>query len=452
MAPRFAKGTAPGVVPAEASGADGSLDGLDGASALFAVLTNPPGTNVEFKNWTHDARSSATSIALTRKAARKAAGLDGPRPLWSRVGPVAIRRSASRTRLLVGAAVAGTLACLMVWLVMPKLSDPVLRHAQHDPARAARIVARRALLYAEGADPTLDRPAYVRAASGIAWLGTELVAVQDDARFVARIEPTSGRASAIALPPGPDGKRLHDTTRGTKALKLDFEACFTVVGGTGTELFAVGSGSSDAREQIARIRFGVDGRMADLELATYGALYQRLRETTSFSGSELNVEGAVARGDELLLFQRGNGAVREGVSPTNAIAELPLAAFLAYVRGEAASPPAISRVQRFDLGTLDGVPFTFTDATWAHDELTFVASAEASPDTIQDGVVLGTRIGSLGSDGAVRTFPLLDEQGAAARIKAEGITRDPTDPSRLYLVVDMDDPALPSELLTVTLR
>lgn len=338
----------------------------------------------------------------------------------------------------------------MVWQIMHDPSDASTERALHDPTRAARIVARRPLMYADGADPTLDRPPFVRAASGLAWLGTELLAIQDDARFVARIDPATGRGTAIALPLGPDGKRLHDATRGTKALKLDFEACFTVERDGATELFAIGSGSTERREQVARIQFERSGATPDVELAAHGALYELLREARSFSGSELNIEGAVARPGELWLFQRGNGAERDGIAATNAVAALPLAPLLAYLRGERERPPEIARVTRYELGTVEGVPLTFTDATWSHDELAFVASAEASPDTVQDGVVLGTRIGTLAEDGSARTFPLLDEHGAPARIKAEGMARDPADPTRLYLVVDMDDPALASELLVVS--
>jgi len=38
------------------------------------------------------------------------------------------------------------------------------------------------LRYRDVADPGLDRPAFARAASGVAWLGPRLAVVQDDAK------------------------------------------------------------------------------------------------------------------------------------------------------------------------------------------------------------------------------------------------------------------------------
>ncbi len=55
---------------------------------------------------------------------------------------------------------------------------------------------------------------------------------------------------SVALPVGPDGKRLFDETRGTKKDKMDLEAA--VVGDHG-ELILFGSGSSGKRERIALV-------------------------------------------------------------------------------------------------------------------------------------------------------------------------------------------------------
>jgi hypothetical protein len=84
----------------------------------------------------------------------------------------------------------------------------------HDPALSATVLARTALRYSAGADAAADRPAHVRAGSSLAWLGLRLAAVQDDANFIALVDPGSGRvdspgladgrggASAIRRPPG----------------------------------------------------------------------------------------------------------------------------------------------------------------------------------------------------------------------------------------------------------
>lgn len=326
--------------------------------------------------------------------------------------------------------------------------------AQLDPDLRARIVARRPLSYEEGADERLDRPAHVRAASGLAWIGDRLAAVQDDANFIALVTPQSGRATAVTLPPGPDGRRQFEERRGTKHLKLDLEACFAQSDAAGTRLFAFGSGSTAAREHIAVVTFDARQSSAtDVRLVEARSFYAALRAAHTFSGSELNLEGVALRGDTLLLFQRGNGAPQGDRLPQNAVAALSWPAMLRYLEAQASASltPALTAIKRYDLGETHGVPYTFTDAAVTPSgAVLFLASAEDSADSISDGGVFGTRVGLI-SEGKVTVAPLLDESGRETRLKAEGLIVDKHAPSRLYMVVDMDDPELASELLEVEL-
>jgi hypothetical protein len=327
-----------------------------------------------------------------------------------------------------------------------------MRVARLDPKFSARIVARQALRYHEGADAAEDRPSHVRSASGAAWLGDRLALVQDDALFLALVEPESGVSESVALPAGPGGKRLFDDTRGTKHLKLDLEACFTVRGAETTDLYAFGSGSAAPRERVVVMRYDHATRQVTSQrVVDASSLYAGLRAEPSFSGSELNLEGALLREDTLLLFQRGNGAPRAGLGPVNAIGSLPWTGFVRYLdRSEAA--PSLSQISQYDLGSVAGVPYTFTDAALApRGGLVFLASAEDSSSALTDGAVYGTCVGEIAADGSARIAPLLDEQGAPSRDKAEGIALDPADPARAWAVVDRDDPESPSELLEVRL-
>jgi hypothetical protein len=322
------------------------------------------------------------------------------------------------------------------------------------PSLSARIVARHRMLYREGADAALDRPAHVRAASGISWFDGELAVVQDDAHVIALVDPRTGQATAVALPADREGKRLFDDTRGTKHLKLDLEACFARSTASHSELFALGSGSKPLRERIAVLRRDWASRaISDIRVVDASTLYKSFREVAEFSGSELNLEGAVVRDDSLLLFQRGNGAASEGRSPISAIGQLSLSAFVAYVESDGTGAvPRLQRVRPYDLGSIAGVPYTFTDAALsASGAIVFLASAEDSTSAVTDGAVHGTLIGELEEQGVLRSAALFDERGAPARIKAEGIALDPSDATRAYIVVDMDDPTLASELLEVAL-
>jgi hypothetical protein len=92
------------------------------------------------------------------------------------------------------------------------------------PAVDVRITSRRPLVYRRGADPALDRPAHVRAASGLTYVGAQLVAVQDDAAFLGVIDPDTGLVDDVPLPAGPGGRRVFDRGLGNKADKPDLEA------------------------------------------------------------------------------------------------------------------------------------------------------------------------------------------------------------------------------------
>lgn len=311
-----------------------------------------------------------------------------------------------------------------------------------DGALSARIVRCEPLLYAEGASAELDRPAHVRAASGIASVEGELVIVQDDASFIA-VRRADGRVDAITLSAGPGGRRRFETALGNKNDKLDLESAVEVEIGGAPFVLGLGSGSLPARERIAIV--DVRGRSARLFDAS--ALYAQLRADREFAGSELNVEGAVIVDGALRLFQRGNGAPRDGIVAVNATCDVPLEGFLRWIEGGRVPEP--TNVRRYDLGTERGVMYGFTDATVIGGRVFVVAGAEDSPDVVQDGEVLGTRIGVIDEDG-VRFATLLDPEGRPSLAKVEGIAPS-ADPRRLHAVTDLDDPDAPSLLCELEL-
>ncbi|MFM8333312.1 MAG: DUF6929 family protein [Candidatus Methylumidiphilus sp.] len=309
-----------------------------------------------------------------------------------------------------------------------------------DAALSATVLSRRELRYAEGADAALDRPGHVRAGSSLAWFGRRIAVVQDDANFVALFDPDSGQVGAWTLPAGAGGRRQFDERRGNKPHKLDLEACFSAP----TGLVALGSGSSPQRETLALI--AADGQA---RLFPAPGLYARLHAAQAFSGGELNVEGAVFVDGVVRLFNRGNGAWRDGVPPRNASCDILWAEFAAYLQGGAA--PALRNIVEYDLGALDGAPLTFTDASATASGLLYTAAAEASPDAVTDGVVTGSAVGVLaGATG--RWIELRDADGALLAEKVEGICPVAGRDGIIYVAVDADDPDRPTMLCEVALR
>jgi hypothetical protein len=323
--------------------------------------------------------------------------------------------------------------------------------ARRDPGLRARIVRSVPLVYAEGADAALDRPAHVRAGSGLAWIGGALALVQDDANFVALADPATGLARAIPLPAGEGGLRQFDDGRGNKRFKLDLEACTVVPHADGREtLLAFGSGSAALRERILRIG-GAAGAQPRVELREAVTFYTRLRDTADFAGSELNVEGAVWRLGRIILLNRGNGAAVDGRAPVNATCEIGWEELAAYLDGPGAHPPPEPRsVIQYDLGEIDGHRLSFTDALSIGFLLLYTATAEDSPNAVDDGPVAGSALGVVEPDGVARWAALEDADGAPFRGKVEGVARG-TRPGTVLVIVDRDDPALPSELCEVEL-
>ena len=326
--------------------------------------------------------------------------------------------------------------------------------AAPDVRLRARVVRRTPLFYLGGADPALDRPAHVRAGSGVAWFGARLVVVQDDANFLAFVDPRTGETRAVPLPAGEDGRRQFGDGRGNKHHKLDLEAVFSIPGRDGGwELVALGSGSTPRREQIITAT-GRDETDVTVTVCHAHELYAALRADPEFAPGELNVEGAVYLDGTVRLFGRGNGAAREGRSSRNAVGWVVADGLHAYLRG-GGPVPHLANVQPYELGRLDDLALGFTDATVATDGHTvlFAAAAEDSPDATRDGRVAGSALGVLDPGGTVRWTPLVGASDAESFVaKVEGIVATPGDAYRLFAVIDLDDPDAPSELCEVVLE
>ena len=326
-----------------------------------------------------------------------------------------------------------------------------IRLAVRDPALSATVVRRTALRYAAGADPSLDRPAHVRAGSSLARVPGGLAVVQDDANLVALVAP-DGTVGSVTLPAGADGRRQFDDGRGNKRFKLDLEAGFAATVDGETLLVAFGSGSLPARETVVLVRGWERGAPAATVVPT-PALYARLRAAAAFAGSELNVEGAVLVGDRVRLFNRGNGAPTADRAAVDATADLDWPALLAHLRApDAAPPPEPRAIVAYDLGTIDGVRLTFTDAATWDDRMLFLAAAEQSPDATRDGAVAGAAVGVIDADGRTRWAPLHTADGLPFPGKPEGLALRVDGPDlSLDVVLDVDDPERPAELCAVAL-
>src|SRR6187401_2872878 len=182
---------------------------------------------------------------------------------------------------------------------------------------------------------TLD----VSAASGLVLRDGAFHVVADDELSLC-VFAVEGGTRRIALLPG----ELPDTHRERKAGKPDFEILVDLGDGG---LLALGSGSRETRERAVLV--ARDERTSVIDTAP---LCAALRATFP----QLNLEGGVLRGDELVLLQRGNRRDRRNA--------------LVFVAGDDLrralatrqfAPTRAPRIVDFDLGEIEDVPWSGTD-------------------------------------------------------------------------------------------
>ena len=286
-----------------------------------------------------------------------------------------------------------------------------------------------------------EAPRHVSAASGLARAGSSIYVVADD-------ELHLGVFAAAGNAPGRllrlfDGE-LPAEKAARKKQKPDLEA-ITPLPPFGDcpngALLALGSGSKRNRCRGALLRLDADGAIDGApRIVDVSPLFEELDRHIR----ALNIEGAVAIGDELRLLQRANKK-----HPQNAIVRYSLPAILAALtQGTTLGAIAPAAIDPVDLGEIDGVPLSFTDGAGLPDgSIVFTAVAEDTEDTYNDGACLGAAIGVATRDGTVRLFERLDEchkvEGVAARVDNDVIS--------LLLVTDADDPAIPAVLFSATL-
>ena len=286
-----------------------------------------------------------------------------------------------------------------------------------------------------------ERGPYIYAASAVVRRGDFTYVIGDDELDLAVFELSSGKPGELrqVLPGEPavdPGERKRE--------KADLEALTPMppferapYGG----LFGLGSGSKRNRDRGFFWQLGADGslegepRPIDLQ-----PLYDLLREEIE----ELNIEGAAVLGGRFALFHRGNAQESE-----NAVAELSLERVLDSLTGDRdLDPDELERVVAYDLGDLDGVRLSFSDATaLTPDMVVFTASAEGGGSSYDDGKIHGSVVGTIDSDGTIRRLRTIDRkwkvEGVHASLDAGVID--------FVFVCDQDSEEEPSPLLSATM-
>jgi hypothetical protein len=151
-----------------------------------------------------------------------------------------------------------------------------------------------------------------------------------------------------------------------------------------------------------------------------------------------NIEGGAIWRDQLCLLHRGNK------SGANVMIRLPIGPFIDSLRNN--QSPYVGDAVTFktiDLGAIDGVPLSWTDAKVLNDQLIISAAAENTDNSIDDGPCKGSMLATLNWDGE-----LLSRYPLEGNDKIEGIAVAQIGKQiQVDMVTDNDDPDSPALLL-----
>ena len=270
-------------------------------------------------------------------------------------------------------------------------------------------------------------PTGVKAASGLVKSGNDFYVIADDelSLFQFNFEGET-HMNSVPLVSG----TLSEDPKARKKQKPDWEALVKLeLTDRQNVLLAIPSGSTENRMTGAFVKLTLSNQVDKNQNVTqvdFSKVYASLLKTIP----ELNIEGACVFKNQLKLFQRGNG-----LSGINAVIDIDLAGFCHDLTNSLPiDAKHILAIHNYNLGHLNGYKLDFTDACALDDTIWFLAVAEASQSTYDDGQYHGAILGCLDANGKETARYEID-----CAAKPEGLWVE-ADGQRLsfYIVTDAD--------------
>lgn len=214
-----------------------------------------------------------------------------------------------------------------------------------------------------------------------------------------------------------------------KKIKPDFESITPY----GEDLCVFGSGSTENRNKM--VQFSIYKKEA-VKILDLSDLYLSMQYFANIKPEDFNIEGAVFDGKNWYFFQRGNGKNGQNGIFT--------------VSGENLENEFSILYNSYKLPKIKGIQTTFTDAILVNEVLYFLATAENSNSTFEDGEVLGSIIGSIDT----RTMKIKSKQTITNKHKFEGLTlfKNNKDSLEFLLCEDKDTDVQQSDIYKLTLK
>ncbi len=227
-------------------------------------------------------------------------------------------------------------------------------------------------------------------ASGLLYSNNILLAIGDNSSFLYEYNFTNKQLQKHPIVENASENII-------KKLKPDFEAITQY----GDNIYIFGSGSTENRNIMIQLDAITKKPIATNDLS---ALYQTMQSFGEIKPSDFNLEGAIYDGTNWYLFNRGNGKKSKNAIFT--------------IGGNNLTDDFSVIYNKIKLPKIKGIETTFTDAVWVNNKIYFLATAEDTQSTYDDGEVVGSIIGSINPE----TMKVEFTKKITKTAKLEGIT------------------------------
>lgn len=207
----------------------------------------------------------------------------------------------------------------------------------------------------------------IGAASGLIYKDNSLYIISDNSNFLYEYQMDSHDLKRHALSSNPAENIL-------KKDKPDFEA-ITLFQDT---LYIFGSGSTANRNKMIEFDLAQKKKIATNDLVN---LYEVMQNFASIKPEDFNIEGIMHDGENWYFLNRGNGIANKNT--------------LLSVHAKKLDQEFSLLANDYKLPKIKGVRTSFTDAVLLDNAIYFLATAENSQSTYEDGEVLGSILGRI---------------------------------------------------------
>jgi hypothetical protein len=260
----------------------------------------------------------------------------------------------------------------------------------------------------------------IGSASGLLYKDNTLLIIGDNSGFLYEYSINSKDLKRHPL--------LENPMKNTpKKDKSDFEA----ITHFGDNLYVFGSGSTAKRNKMIQIN------TLEKEINTNDLtdLYGVMQSFGEIKPEDFNIEGAIYTGEEWYLFNRGNGKSAKNV--------------LFTIQGKNLINEFNILSNSYKLPKIKGVRSSFTDAVALDDKIYFLATAEDTDSTYNDGEILGSFIGYID----IKTMKIDFTKKISDTHKFEGLTvyKNTASTIEFLLCDDNDTEVLEANIYKLTL-